>query len=120
MEQILWARGEELQLAHIVEHGDPGQGALVALQAQGWPINVRSKQHPRTKQWFHPFGACDMVAYEHRKAIQEKLATGTHVIKMRRLLKELRKIPTKVVFADEAQLAQWCEATPDTYPRRDQ
>lgn len=108
------------EMAHVIESGDSGQGALVALEAKGFPIAIRPKQDKRTGRWFHPFGACDMVAYEYRKAAEKKLALGTHRFALRALLRTLRKIPTRSVYIDQAGLTAACEAFPNKYPRRAQ
>lgn len=120
MEEMIASDSETRGIGHIVERGDTGQGALVALQVKGWPITVQPKQDPRTKEWFHPFGACDLVAYEYRKAIETKLAKGTHRFPFRGLLRALQKIPTRKVYISREDLTAMCEAKPDSYPRRDQ
>jgi hypothetical protein len=120
MEQCLEGRVAADEIAHVIEQGDSGQGALVALEAKGFPLSVWPKRDKRTGRWFHPFGACDMVAYEYRKAVEKKLALGTHRFRFRGLLRALRKIPTKSVYIHEAGLIAGCEAAPDKYPRRDQ
>jgi hypothetical protein len=119
MEDLLLPTTDVDRIAHIVERRDTGQGALAALiDAQRLPISIVPKHDDRTCEWVHPFGGCDMVSYEYRKAIQKKLSTGTHRFPFRGLLRALQGIPTRKVFMSQADLTAMCEADPAKYPKR--
>lgn len=116
VETIFARRPEAYALGHIFELGDAGQGALKLLLPLGVPLNIWPKQDPHTKRWIHPFGACDMVAWEYRKRIKERLENVKRT--MRGSLIEIRKIPTKTVYMDQKGLTAMCEADPKQFPRR--
>jgi hypothetical protein len=40
MENLLYPRPDVDHIAHIVEQGDTGQGAIVNLKSKGWPVTV--------------------------------------------------------------------------------
>ena len=60
-------------LHHVVEKGDGGQNVINDIASDaGTPLTVIPKKDP-SGNWFMPFQASDLVAYEHRKAIRERL-----------------------------------------------
>lgn len=117
MEQELRAGTEANPMAHIVEEGDTGQGAVAMLGAKGFAVAVRPKQDPRTGQWFQPFGAADMVAYEYRKQTQGRMNDDARPFRAS-LVSLWMKIPTRWVYISQQNLIDMCEALPDVHPKR--
>jgi hypothetical protein len=66
VEEWLWRPRPHADLAHIVEKGDLGQGALAALIATGSDhISIQPKRDPQTNEYCTPFQIADFLAYEH-------------------------------------------------------
>lgn len=57
------------RVVHLIERGDRGQGPLEAVMRRtssraAGQIVLMSKRNTWNGDWFHPFSACDLVAYE--------------------------------------------------------
>ena len=119
----LWlqANHPDAGVYHLVSKGDTGQGDLVnlrvrMLQAYGdCPMQVLPAKNDRG-EWFHPFGACDLVAWEHRAAIERMTGGRFEPPPWFELL--LDSVPHVPKYTDEQSLRETCEGNPEIYPRR--
>lgn len=114
------------RLAHVLEHGDAGQGVVADFinkvtefgEADLFPLSIRPKRDPKTGDWLRPFEACDLVAYEHRLAVGRKIK-GKDPFGRKSFRAILGQIKCEAVFLDQPRLIRWCHAHPEAYPRRD-
>jgi hypothetical protein len=105
-------------LLHVFEEGDRGQKVFLAnLPAEIAPItSVRPAKDPLTGEWFTPFQAADLAAYELRRAIEQNLEGKP--TRRKAFLELGRMLPTKLTHLNQQGLIEVCKREPILFPPR--
>jgi hypothetical protein len=109
------------RLAHLLEYGDKGQGAIRKLieREPDVPMAIAQKWNKATNDKIHAFAASDLFACYARQAI-ELQRKGVRDKKMPAVVRELSKIPLHSVRFEQSNLIKLCESAPQLYPKRAQ
>jgi hypothetical protein len=115
-----WVKGRHpgCPLHHVFEAGDAGLGVFFrhAPGDLSPSMSILPARDPLTGDWFTPFQAADLVAYEFRLAIEHKLAGKTQP---RKAFHELVKmLPTGAIYLDRKGLIEVCKRQPEMFPPR--
>jgi hypothetical protein len=124
VEQWAEPRFPGVQVRHVIEAGDNGQGPLrtfidTMLREDGdSPMRILPKHDAATGHRIHQFEACDFIAYEHRLAVERHLTGGKPFARASyRAL--VARVPNLFRKFDQDGLTKWCRVNPEAYPRRD-
>lgn len=117
-----WVRRQHpgCRVHHVFESGDMGQGLFFRHVSAELAASMTTlpKIDAISGQWFAPFQAADLVAYEFRLAAEKYLAAGGSA-PARGVLKEIvQHLPAGSIFMNQEILIALCKRHPVLFPPR--